>query len=245
MIGGKVMKNKFIYVGDILLSIAVFLLILDVIFISGNIKDMKEEVEQLKTQIATLTEVNEKIKSEQEELASETDAQIQSLSEEYKKENEKLNKEIKQLQKEPEEVSKEVNEVVEEKVSATYDEPVYIEYSEPYVEEVPEPVVEEEPEVEPEPTEGSSSSYIGTYEITAYTWTGNPCADGVFPEAGVTAASNDPSLWHQWIYVDGIGDVYVHDTGGMGMGVIDIYMPSESDCINWGRQTRDVYYSGE
>ena len=63
MIGGKVMKNKFIYVGDILLFITVFLLILDVIFISGNIKDMKEEVEQLKTQITTLTEVNEKIKN--------------------------------------------------------------------------------------------------------------------------------------------------------------------------------------
>lgn len=242
------MKNKFIFISDILLCVVVAMLCIECILISGSLKNMEQQMDELKTQIASLADANAKIKYDIDIVASDTDSQIQSINEKLDEQQtnyEKLNKEIKQLQKEPEEVSKEVNEVVEEKVSATYDESVYIEYSEPYVEEEPEPVVEEESEVEPEPTEGSNSSYIGTYEITAYTWTGNPCADGVFPEAGVTAASNDPSLWHQWIYVDGIGDVYVHDTGGMGMGVIDIYMPSESDCINWGRQTRDVYYSGE
>ena len=238
MIGGKVMKNKFIYVGDILLFIAVFLLILDVIFISGNIKDMKEEVEQLKTQIATLTEVNEKIKSEQEELASETDAQIQSLSEEYKKENEKLNKEIKQLQKEPEEVSKEVNEVIEEKVSATYDEPIYVAEPEPYVE--PEPV--EEPEPETVSTGGDDSlgmTYMGTWEISAYEETGNCCANGNYPTAWYTCAFNNAPLGAT-IYIEGLGYFVNEDVCGTPSR-LDIYLGDVGACYEFGIQYYDVY----
>ena len=83
--------------------------------------------------------------------------------------------------------------------------------------------------------------YIGTYELTAYTWTGNPCADGVYPSSGFTAASNDSRLWHHWIYIEGYGEVYVHDTGGMANNVIDIYMDSYDSCIQFGRQSANVY----
>ena len=81
--------------------------------------------------------------------------------------------------------------------------------------------------------------YVGTYELTAYTHTGNNCADGVYPCAGVTVASNDPKLWHKTIRIEGYGDFYVHDTGGMSNNVIDIFMDSYNECIQFGRK-KDV-----
>ena len=78
--------------------------------------------------------------------------------------------------------------------------------------------------------------YAGVYELTAYTHTGNNCADGVYPCAGVTVASNDPKLWHKTIRIEGYGDFYVHDTGGMSSNVIDIFMDSYSECIQFGRK---------
>lgn len=83
--------------------------------------------------------------------------------------------------------------------------------------------------------------YAGNYELTAYTWTGNTCADGIYPCEGVTVASNDPALWHKTIYIDGYGIFYVHDTGGMSSNVIDIYMDSYEACVQFGRQSADVY----
>lgn len=236
------MKNKFIFIGDILLCVAVAMLCIECVLISGSLKNMGQQIEQLKTQVASLTDANTEIQYDIDNMASDTDAQIQSINDKLDKHQtdyEKLNKELQknteeEKKEEPEEVSKEVNEVVETYV-AYDDAPVVVEKSEPEIE-----VIEE---VESEPQSAPQNGYLGTYEITAYSWTGKPCADGVMPQEGVTAASNDPNLWHKWIYVDGIGDVYIHDTGGMGMGVIDIYMPSESDCVEWGRQTRDVYFS--
>lgn len=95
---------------------------------------------------------------------------------------------------------------------------------------------EEEPE-EPEP----EYTYYASYEITAYIWTGNPCADGVYPSVGYTVASNDPALWHKWIYIEGIGDRYVHDTGGMASNVIDLFVGSHEEAIQFGRQVREIY----
>lgn len=84
-------------------------------------------------------------------------------------------------------------------------------------------------------------TYVGEYELTAYVATGNPCADGVYPCAGVTVASNDPQLWHKNIYIEGYGEFYVHDTGGMSSNVIDIFMDSYDDAIQFGRRIGDVY----
>lgn len=85
---------------------------------------------------------------------------------------------------------------------------------------------EEEPEME----------YVGSFQLTAYTHTGNNCADGVYPCAGVTVACNDTRLWHKNIYIDGYGYFYVHDTGGMSNNVIDIFMDSYDECIQFGRK---------
>ena len=93
---------------------------------------------------------------------------------------------------------------------------------------------------EPEPEE-PERVYAGNYELTAYIATGNPCADGVYPQTGFTAASNDPKLWHKTIEVEGYGTYYVHDTGGMSSNVIDIFVGSYDEAVQFGRRSADVY----
>lgn len=99
----------------------------------------------------------------------------------------------------------------------------------------------EENQVGTEMSSPEGMTYYANMELTAYIWTGNPCADGVFPETGFTVACNDAALWHRWIYIDGIGARYVHDTGGMGCGVIDVYVGDYDSAVNFGRQSADVY----
>jgi hypothetical protein len=105
--------------------------------------------------------------------------------------------------------------------------------------EIVTPEETEEPE-EPGPIM-TFNSYAGTYELTAYIETGNPCADGVYPEVGHTAACNDPALWHKWIEIEGYGVYYVHDTGGMASNVIDLFVGSYDEAIQFGRREAEVY----
>ena len=83
--------------------------------------------------------------------------------------------------------------------------------------------------------------YYATLELTAYAPSGNACKDESMPVAGWTAASNDPNLWHRTVYIDGVGTRYIHDTGAMSIGVIDIFMATEGECWQFGRRTADVY----
>lgn len=83
--------------------------------------------------------------------------------------------------------------------------------------------------------------FVGVYELTAYAETGNPCSDGEYPRISHTAASNDPALWHRWIFIEGHGTYFVHDTGGMSSNVIDIYLGDYDSCIAFGRQSAKVY----
>lgn len=87
----------------------------------------------------------------------------------------------------------------------------------------------------------NQDEYAGCYELTAYIETGSPCADGVYPQVGYTVACNDPALWHKWIRIEGYGNYYVHDTGGMASDVIDIFMGSYDEAIQFGRRTAEVY----
>ena len=85
-------------------------------------------------------------------------------------------------------------------------------------------------------------TFYTTATLTAYCWTGNPCADGVYPSVGYTVACNDPNLWHRWIYIEGLGTYFVHDTGGMpSYNIIDVYMGNYDSCINFGCQSANVY----
>jgi 3D (Asp-Asp-Asp) domain-containing protein len=102
---------------------------------------------------------------------------------------------------------------------------------------------DEEVEIIPFSTSDSSEEYYyySNYSLTAYCATGNACADGVMPSVGYTVASNDPNLWHKWIYIEGYGDYYVHDRGGMASNVIDIFMGSYNECIQFGRRNANIY----
>lgn len=111
-------------------------------------------------------------------------------------------------------------------------------------------VTEEESYIEPIETDvcyaasqlAGTGTYLGCYELTAYMWTGDPCADGVYPECGYTVACNDPSLWHRWIYIEGYGNYYVHDVGGMPTyNIIDVYLGDYDSCVQFGRRSANVY----
>jgi 3D (Asp-Asp-Asp) domain-containing protein len=84
-------------------------------------------------------------------------------------------------------------------------------------------------------------NYMDCYELTAYIATGNPCADGEYPHSGFTAACNDPRLWHKTVYINGYGTFYIHDTGGVASNVIDIFVDSYDEAIQFGRRSADVY----
>lgn len=80
---------------------------------------------------------------------------------------------------------------------------------------------------------------IGGMLLTAYEWTGKTCANGNYPTVGYTCASNYYPLGTR-LWIDGIGERVVEDTGGMGMNVVDIYMGDEETCIQFGVQEAQI-----
>ena len=85
-----------------------------------------------------------------------------------------------------------------------------------------------------------SREYLGTYELTAYAWTGSPCANGNYPTCGYTIASNSIPMGSR-VYIEGYGEYVVEDCGGMADNVIDVYMGDYDSCIQFGRRTAKVY----
>ena len=86
----------------------------------------------------------------------------------------------------------------------------------------------------------SNGTYLGTYQLTAYEWTGSPCANGNYPTCSYTVACNSLPLGTK-IYIEGYGTYVVEDRGGMGNNVIDIYMGDVSTCLQFGRRSANVY----
>lgn len=87
---------------------------------------------------------------------------------------------------------------------------------------------------------GPKMSFVGTYQLTAYIATGNCTASGAYPTVGHTVACNSLPLGTR-IYIEGYGEYVVEDTGGMGGGVIDVFVGSYGEAINFGRRSADVY----
>lgn len=102
------------------------------------------------------------------------------------------------------------------------------------------------PTPEPEAKEEASREleYAGIFELTAYEWTGNPCANGNYPTTGYTVASNYFPLGTR-LYIEGLGEYTVEDTGGMALDVIDIYMGDYNSCIEFGRRQAGIYVIAE
>ena len=84
--------------------------------------------------------------------------------------------------------------------------------------------------------------YLGNFHITAYTHTGNVCANGNYPTAGYTVACNSLDFGTQ-IYIEGIGVRTVEDRGlgWLGSEWLDLFCDSLEECVAWGSQYKDVY----
>lgn len=115
-----------------------------------------------------------------------------------------------------------------------------LEASETPLEENTEEIDLEESKSVPEASEVVTETYLGVYELTAYAWTGNPCANGNYPSYGYTVACNSLALGTR-IYIEGYGEYVVEDRGGMAGNVIDVYMGDYDTCIQFGRRTANVY----
>ena len=117
---------------------------------------------------------------------------------------------------------------------AVRNEPESVVYAE--AEEViePEEIAEESPEEELE--------YLGTFEMTAYEWTGSPCANGNYPQVGYTVACNSLPLGTT-VYIEGVGYRVVEDRGAEWHGNwwMDQYLGDVDSCYEWGVRSVEVY----
>lgn len=85
-----------------------------------------------------------------------------------------------------------------------------------------------------------SVSYAETYEVTAYTHTGSVMANGEYPHVGAVA-SNDFQLG---TVLNINGSNYVVKDRMAYNGVIDIFVDSYDEAINFGRKYLNVYVVG-
>ena len=98
-------------------------------------------------------------------------------------------------------------------------------------------------EVESEETEETESrTYLGTYKVTAYAETGNPCANGNYPTTDYTIACNSLPFGSK-VYIDGVGYRTVEDRGASWHKDewIDLYLGDVNSCIQWGVQYKDIF----
>ena len=104
--------------------------------------------------------------------------------------------------------------------------------------------------VEVATSSGSSSGSVDTsqgeqttIEFTAYTATGNATASGTMPTSNYTVAAWDDIPFGTQVYVPSRGVTYtVEDRGGaITYGIMDIYMDTEEECLNFGRQQLEAY----
>lgn len=88
--------------------------------------------------------------------------------------------------------------------------------------------------------------HLGEWHITAYTHTGNVCANGNYPTAGYTVACNSLDFGTE-IYIEGIGFRTVEDRGPglLGSSWLDVFMDTYDECIVWGSQYKNVYIKGD
>lgn len=88
--------------------------------------------------------------------------------------------------------------------------------------------------------EKSTYQKLGTFKITAYCWTGNPTASGVYPKSNHTIAV-DPKVIPLGTKIKINGKTYVAEDTGVRNKTIDIYMSSRISAIYWGVKYLPVY----
>lgn len=115
--------------------------------------------------------------------------------------------------------------------------------------------IEETNQEKVEDVETSTNTYKATYTMEATAYTGDTTtATGVTPVRnpnGISTIAVDPSIipLGTKVYIPGYGEAIAADTGGAIKGhIIDLFLNSEDECINWGRQNVTLYvlaYPGE
>lgn len=210
--------------------IVVVLLILWLVVVGAN-KSVR--IAALEEELNTVSVERNNYMEEAQDLQSKLD-ELQKQYDELKKENEEL-----KVEPEPE--------AVEEVIISSPEVEIIEEAPAETAVEIPEePAVEEEvveEVVEEETVEAASNLvYLGTFEMTAYEWTGNPCANGNYPTQGYTVACNSLPLGTQ-VYIDGYGYYVVEDCGASwhGDNWMDMYLGDVNACYQWGIKYLDVY----
>jgi len=80
---------------------------------------------------------------------------------------------------------------------------------------------------------------LGVYWLTAYTWTGNTMANGQYPYVGAVACNSIPLGTR--IYIDGMGEYVVCDRVGNSGRIVDIYMDTYDECVQFGSKKAEVF----
>jgi 3D (Asp-Asp-Asp) domain-containing protein len=79
-------------------------------------------------------------------------------------------------------------------------------------------------------------------EATAYTHTGNRTATGIYPYVGVVAVDPRVIPLGSELFVEGYGPALAADTGGLIKGnIIDVFLNTAEECLQWGRREVKVY----
>lgn len=102
--------------------------------------------------------------------------------------------------------------------------------------------IQEEPVAVEEEAEEPEMEFLGYYYMTAYEWTGNPCANGNYPTEGYTIACNSLPLGTE-VYIEGVGYRVVEDRGAEwhSDNWMDLYLGDVDACYEWGIRTVAVY----
>lgn len=96
--------------------------------------------------------------------------------------------------------------------------------------------------------ENINPGYISNFTMESTAYTGDTItATGTVPvrdSEGISTIAVDPSIipLGSLLYVNGYGYAIAADTGGAIQGnIIDLYLNSYEECMNWGRQNVSVY----
>ena len=84
--------------------------------------------------------------------------------------------------------------------------------------------------------------YYGEFLTTAYTHSGNCCADGTYPEAGFTIACNSLALGCE-LFIEGVGFRTVCDRGPSSMPSqwCDVFVDTYEQAVAFGEQYHKVW----
>lgn len=108
-------------------------------------------------------------------------------------------------------------------------------------ESIDEEIIEAEEAATPS-EESEEMEFLGYFDMTAYEWTGYPCANGNYPSVGYTVACNSLPLGTE-VYIEGVGYRVVEDRGAdwHSYNWMDLYLGDEAACYEWGIRTVAVY----